>query len=112
MGPRFFIPELGKAAPYGVYVLNDNTGFVNFGISADTGLFAVTSIRRWWNAVGEANFSYADRIIILCDCGGSNGYRNRLWKLSLAALAEEIGKENDSYSRQASGPPGIGMAEK
>ena len=89
----FFIPELGKVAPYGVYVLNDNTGFVNLGISADTGLFAVTSIRRWWNAVGEANFGYTDRIIILCDCGGSNGYRNRLWKLSLAALAEEIGKE-------------------
>ena len=42
----FFIPELGKVAPYGVYVLNDNTGFVNLGISADTGLFAMTSIRR------------------------------------------------------------------
>ena len=27
----FAIPELGKVAPYGVYVLNDNTGFINLG---------------------------------------------------------------------------------
>lgn len=89
----YFIPELGKVSPYGVYVLNNNTGFVNLGISADTGLFAMTGVRRWWNAVGEINFGYTNRIMILCDCGGSNGYRNRLWKLSLAALADEIGVE-------------------
>ena len=89
----FFIPELGKVAPYGVYVLNDNTAFVNLGTSADTGAFSAESVRRWWYALGRINFGYAKRIIITADCGGSNGYRNRLWKLSLAALAEEIGKE-------------------
>ena len=89
----FFIPELGKVAPYGVYVLNDNTAFVNLGTSADTGAFSAESIRRWWYAVGRVNFGCAKRIVITADCGGSNGYRNRLWKLSLAALAEEIGKE-------------------
>ena len=89
----FFIPELGKVAPYGVYVLNDNTAFVNLGTSADTGAFSAESIRRWWYALGRVNFGCARRIIITADCGGSNGYRNRLWKLSLAALADEIGKE-------------------
>lgn len=89
----FFIPELGKVAPYGIYVLNNNTGFVNLGTSADTGLFAMTGIRRWWDGIGKINFGYTNRIIILCDSGGSNGYRNRLWKLSLAALADEIGVE-------------------
>lgn len=89
----FFIPELGKVSPYGIYVLNNNTGFVNLGISADTGLFAMTGLRRWWNVIGKENFGYTNRIIILCDSGGSNGYRNRLWKLSLAALADEIGVE-------------------
>ena len=89
----FFSPELGKVAPYGVYVLNDNTAFVNLGTSADTGAFSAESVRRWWYAVGKENFGYARRIVITADCGGSNGYRNRLWKLSLAALADEIGKE-------------------
>ena len=40
----FPISELGKVAPYGVYVLNDNTGFINLGISHDTAEFAVSSI--------------------------------------------------------------------
>lgn len=89
----FFLPELGKVAPYGVYVLNNNTAFVNLGTSADTGAFSVESIRRWWYTVGQENFWYTNKIIVTCDCGGSNGFRNRLWKLSLAALAEEIDKE-------------------
>ncbi len=89
----FFIPELGKAAPYGVYVLNNNAAFVNLGTSADTGAFSAESIRRWWYTIGKENFWYADKIVITCDCGGSNGFRNRLWKLSLAVLAEEIDKE-------------------
>ncbi len=89
----FFMPELGKVAPYGVYVLNDSAAFVNLGTSADTGAFSVESIRRWWYTIGKKNFWSANRIIVTCDCGGSNGFRNRLWKLSLAALAEEIGKE-------------------
>lgn len=88
----FFIPELGKVAPYGVYVLNDNAAFVNLGTSADTGSFSVESIRRWWYAVGRENFRFANKIVVTCDCGGSNGCRNRLWKLSLAALADEIDK--------------------
>lgn len=89
----FFIPELGKVAPYGIYVLNDNAAFVNLGTSADTGLFSVESIRRWWYTIGRENFWYAERIVVTCDCGGSNGVRNRLWKLALAELAEEIHKE-------------------
>lgn len=89
----FFAPELGKVSPYGVYVLNDNTAFVNLGTSADTGAFSAESIRRWWYAIGRENFPLARRIVVTADCGGSNGYRNRLWKFSLAALAEETGLE-------------------
>ena len=89
----FFVQDLGKVAPYGIYVLNDNTAFVNLGTSSDTALFAVESIRRWWYTVGLQNFAYTTKIMITCDCGGSNGARNRLWKLALAGLAEEIGKD-------------------
>lgn len=40
----FPIPELGKVAPYGVYLVNDNLGFVNLGTDHDTSAFAVESI--------------------------------------------------------------------
>ena len=89
----FAIPELGKVAPYGVYVLNDNTGFINLGADHDTGEFAVESIRRWIMHVGTKNFPETKRILIICDSGGSNGWRPRLWKYELALLAEETGLE-------------------
>ena len=40
----FQIPELGKVAPYGIYDLAANTGWVNLGIDHDTAAFAVESI--------------------------------------------------------------------
>ncbi len=89
----FAIPELGKVAPYGVYVLNDNTGFVNLGTDHDTGEFAVESIRRWIWHIGKVSFPDMSKILIVCDCGGSNGWRTRLWKYQLAMLAEETGLE-------------------
>jgi len=89
----FPIEELGKIAPYGVYNLNHNVGFVNVGTSRDTAEFAVESISRWWEAVGKHTFPYATKLMITCDCGGSNGYRTRLWKFQLNQLAKRIGLE-------------------
>ena len=85
----FPIPELGKVAPYGVYVLNNNTGFVNLGTSHDTSEFAVTSISCWWNAIGKNTFPGARRIYITCDGGGSNGSRSRSWKYELQQFAND-----------------------
>lgn len=85
--------EGGKVAPYGVYVINDNTAYVNLGTDHDTSAFAVESIRRWWNIVGKRTFPHAKKIYINCDGGGSNGWRVRLWKYELALLAEETGLE-------------------
>lgn len=89
----FPVPELGKVAPYGVYVLNNNTGFVNLGTSHDTSEFAVTSISCWWNAVGKNAFPGAKRIYITCDGGGSNGSRSRNWKYELQQLSNDTGLE-------------------
>lgn len=87
----FPIKELGKVAPYGVYVLNDNTGFINLGTDHDTAEFAVESIFRWWDALGKESFPEAKRIYITCDGGGSNGSRSRLWKQSLQDFADRTG---------------------
>ncbi len=86
-----FIGEGGKAVPYGVYDVGANTGWVNVGTDADTGVFAVESIRRWWNQIGSLAYPDADRLLITADGGGSNGSRLRLWKTQLAQLATETG---------------------
>lgn len=63
----FPVAELGKVNPYGVYVLNSNTGFINLGTDHDTSEFAVTSIAAWWDSCGKNSFPEARRIYITCD---------------------------------------------
>ncbi len=87
----FPIEELGKVAPYGIYMVNDNAGFINPGTSHNTAEFAVESIRHWWYRIGRYTFPDARKLYLTADGGGSNGSRNRLWKFELAKLAEETG---------------------
>lgn len=86
----FMDKKLGKAIPYGVYDLASNQGWVSVGITKDTARFAVASIRRWWHEMGAARFPRARKLMITADGGGSNSSRNRLWKVSLQQLADEI----------------------
>jgi len=61
-------------------------------IDHDTAAFAVESIRRWWDRLGKKRYANkAKRLLITADCGGSNGYRVRLWKVELQKLANETG---------------------
>ena len=91
--PGFIDPELGKVAPYGVYDVTANQGWVSVGIDHDTAEFAVESIRRWWLEMGRPLYGDAQRLLITADCGGSNGYRVRLWRVQLQRLADELGLE-------------------
>jgi hypothetical protein len=83
--------ELGKVAPYGVYDLTANTGWVSVGITHDTAEFAVESVRRWWYRMGRWVYPEAEELLITADSGGSNGSRSRLWKVQLQRLADEVG---------------------
>ena len=85
--------ELGKAIPYGVFDLGSEEGWVNVGIDHDTAQFAVNSIRSWWKHLGRERYPDAHTLTITADCGGSNGYRTRLWKVELQRLADETGLE-------------------
>ncbi len=87
----FIDKKKGKVAPYGIYDLSKNEGFVNVGISSDTAQFAVNSIKSWWQEMGRENYPQATEILITADCGGSNGYRVRLWKIELQKLANKTG---------------------
>ncbi len=86
----FLDKEKGKVAPYGVYDLDKNKGWVSVGVSHDTAQFAVHSIRSWWQEMGKETYPKARQLYITADGGGSNGWRNRLWKVELQALANEV----------------------
>jgi len=86
----FLNKELGKAIPYGVYDLASDEGWVSVGIDHDTAYFATASIRRWWEEMGANRFPRATKLMITADGGGSNGSRNRLWKVALQQLANDL----------------------
>jgi hypothetical protein len=82
--------KLGKAIPYGVYDLARNEGWVSVGIDHDTARFAAASIRRWWQEMGSPRYPGATELMITADGGGSNSSRNRLCKVALQALADDL----------------------
>lgn len=90
-GHDFPDKKLGKVAPYGIYEIDRNKGWVNVGISSDTAQFAVESIRKWWYEMGKSVRPNATKLYINADGGGSNGSRSRLWKIELQKFATEIG---------------------
>jgi Rhodopirellula transposase DDE domain len=83
--------NLGKVAPYGVYDLTANEGWVSVGIDHDTAEFATESIRRWWQRMGSWAYPQANALLVTADAGGSNSSRCRLWKVALQRLANAIG---------------------
>jgi Rhodopirellula transposase DDE domain len=83
----------GHAIPYGVYDLAANTGLVNVGTDANTGAFAVASLRQWHALIGKGAYPGATRLLVTCDAGSSNGTRNRAWKKELAKFAQDTGLE-------------------
>jgi hypothetical protein len=87
----FVDKEMGKVAPYGVYDVTANAGFVSVGITSDTAEFAVQSIRCWRNRMGVERYPGMRELTITADGGGSNGARVRLWKIELQKLADEAG---------------------
>ena len=87
----FIDKDRGKAIPYGVYDLTENQGWVSVGIDHDTARFAAEAIRRWWRKMGVKHHAQARELLITADGGGSNGSRNRLWKVALQDLANALG---------------------
>ena len=87
----FAEPGSGTAIPYGICDVGASTGFVNVGADHNTAALAVESVRRWWRLAGKDAYPDATRLLVTCDAGGSDGWRNRGWKAGLAELAQETG---------------------
>ena len=67
--------------------------YLAHNISSDTAQFAVNTIKTWWYTHGRNRYPKATELLITADCGGSNGYRTRLWKIELQHLANELNLE-------------------
>lgn len=87
----FIDKNLGKVTPYGTYDITHNLGWVNVGTDNDTAQFAVRTIQRWWEELGEKLYPKSPELLIMADGGGSNGSHNRLWKKSLQEWANKEG---------------------
>lgn len=70
-------------SPYGLYEVPLNRGTIVVGTSRDTPEFAVDCLELWLQELGWKTYPNMNRLLLLCDSGGSNGYRPRLWKYQL-----------------------------
>jgi hypothetical protein len=71
------------AVPFGIYDVAQNVGYVTVGVSHNTAEFAVNCLISWWELHGRSAYGHADRVLILADGGGRNGYNLRTWKKDL-----------------------------
>jgi Rhodopirellula transposase DDE domain len=81
----------GVIIPHGIYDVARNCGHLNIGLSHDTSEFACESFRWYWNHIGQGCYPAATSILWLCDCGGSNGANQYLFKQDLQALVNDLG---------------------
>lgn len=82
----------GKVIPYGVYDLAANEALVYLAQGADTGELACDAIRRWWYRLGKRRYDESCPVLLLADCGGSNGYRVPLFRQQLYCLSQSLGR--------------------
>jgi hypothetical protein len=99
----FRTDAVGVAISYGIYDPQANRGHLVVGTSHDTPEFAGDALARWWNLEGRTRYPEADRILILADCGGSNGNRVAAWK---CALQEKLCNPFHLKATVAHYPPG------
>ena len=80
----------GEVTPHGIYDVQENTGHISVTTGSDTGEFAVAALRWYWQEIGSVEYPAAQRILLLCDCGGSNSYRSNTFKHHLQELANQL----------------------
>lgn len=85
-----FVTSQQRLAPYGVFDTRRNEGLMLLSRGADTSRLACDAIWRWWQRLGKRHYWYTPRLLLLCDCGGSNGNRSHLFKEELCYLAADL----------------------
>ena len=81
----------GVVIPHGIYDLKQNKGIINLGTSKDTSEFVTDCLKLWWLEEGEFDYPHAEKILVLCDGGGSNSSRHYIFKADLQNAVNQIG---------------------
>lgn len=82
--------QTGLVVPHGIYDLTKNKAFINLNPSKDTAEFVYDSLLLWWQKFGQINYPNAQKLLILCDGGGSNSCRHYVFKQTIQKLANHI----------------------
>jgi hypothetical protein len=85
-----FVTAQERLVPYGVFDVRRNEGLMLLARGSDTCELACDAIWRWWQRLGRRNYWYAPQLLLLCDCGGSNGNRQLRFKEELCYLAADL----------------------
>lgn len=80
----------GTVIPHGIYDLKQNQGFVHLNTSHETSEMACDSIAAWWENDGRQTYPKAQKLLILCDGGGSNSASRYVFKEELQKLANHL----------------------
>jgi hypothetical protein len=83
----------GKVIPHGIYDVHRNKAHIHLGMSRDTTEFACDSLALWWETQGRRAYPNAEKLLVLCDGGGSNPSQSPLFEQDLQALSNRIGLE-------------------
>jgi len=97
-----FVVNEQRLVPYGVFDTVWNEGLMLLTRGKDTSQLACDAIWRWWLRLGRQNYEHAPSVLVLCDCGGSNGRRLHRFKEDLCELTGRLGRD----IRVAHYPPG------
>jgi hypothetical protein len=89
----FLPPGQTRLIPYGVYDVTRNEGLLLLATGADTSELACDAIWRWWQRLGRRRYWHASGLLVLCDCGGSNGHRHYRFKEELHSLACDLRRD-------------------
>ncbi len=83
----------GTVIPHGLYDVGRNQAFIHLNTSHDTSELACDSLAAWWDEHGRADYPRAEKLLVLCDGGGSNSATMYLFKEDLQKLANRLGIE-------------------
>lgn len=81
----------GQIIPHGIYDIGRNEAYMYLGTSRDTAEFALDALMNWWKNYGVFHYTKSDKILLLCDGGGSNNCRHYLFKEAIYNFAQQTG---------------------
>ena len=76
--------------PHGIYDLYQKICYLTLGRSSDTAEFMCDNLRYYWKNYIRYHYPFAEKMLLLCDGGGSNGCRFHVVKEALYHLAVEL----------------------